>query len=148
MALQQRHFESADAVQAEFDFAKNGEGRLQFQKEESIRIARKQQRIYSNQFHDSEWSVYNLTQLPGCCGVVVSHGSWLDPNKRGIGLGEYFHKERLNLAEYLGYSCMVATTTDQNKAEQHILEKNGWKKVHTFENYRTGNVVQIWIKDI
>ena len=100
------------------------------------------------QTYSSMWQEHSLSQLPGCCGVVVSHNSYIARDLRGYGLGDYFHKERLKSAKAQGYSCIMATTVSTNLAEIHILEKNGWKKVHEFVNKRTNNTVQVWIKDI
>src|SRR4051812_16307854 len=76
------------------------------------------------------WSQYFLSPFPGCCGLVVSHGSWLMTDKRGLGLGQYFHQERLSLMKVLGYSCGIATVVKGNTAETAILNKNGWTPVH------------------
>lgn len=96
----------------------------------------------------SQWLKYTLAPMPGCCGIVVSTGAWIHPFFQGKGLGDYFHKERVNLMKDLGYSCGMCTVTSENKTQIHILEKNNWKQVHSFENKRTGNIVQIWVKDL
>lgn len=103
---------------------------------------------YSSGIHSSPWTQYFLSGFPGCCGILVSHGSWLAEKFRGFGLGDYFHKERLRLAKEMGYSCITCTTISSNKTEIAILTKNNWKKVHEFVNSRTGNTVHIWVKDI
>lgn len=112
------------------------------------------QRWTTSQFYNSLqtynwiWTSYTLTTLPGCCGVVVSTNAFVNVNAQGKGLGDYFHKERLELMEELGYSCGLCTVTSENWKEIQILKKNDWKKVHDFLNKRTGNTVEIWVKDI
>ncbi len=117
-----------------------------------ISIGRKVQRKHPSLDHsydyDSIWAQYSLAGFPGCCGILVSTGAYVIHELQGLGLGNYFHKERLKLAKDMGYSCIMCTTIFQNKAEIAILEKNNWKKVHEFENSRTKNIVQIWVKDI
>lgn len=94
------------------------------------------------------WAQYTLSQMPGCCGLVVSNHAFISSQYRGYGFGEYFHKERLKLMYDLGYSCGMATSTENNAQENRILEKNGWKKVHQFKNRRTNNTVFVWVKDL
>jgi len=47
-----------------------------------------------------------------------------------------------------GYSATICTVTSTNTKQINILLKNGWKGVHSFKNRRTGNTVEIWVKDI
>lgn len=94
------------------------------------------------------WMSYQLTPMPGCHAVLISHDSWLDKDKQGFGLGDYFHKERLKLAQDANISCMTCTVEEQNKVEKHILTKNGWTKVHTFHNKHTDHEVGLWVKNL
>ena len=103
---------------------------------------------YDNQVRPLYWTQYCLSSFPGCCGILVSHASNIIKEYRGFGLGDYFHKERLQLAKDMGYSCVTCTTISSNEAEIKILQNNGWKKVHEFKNSRTGNTVHMWVKDI
>jgi len=141
-------YRSPEEFKIQYNWARTDTGVLYGVKEPSVRVARQVPVVSNQQLNDMIWSSYNLDQLPGCCGVVVSNGAYLNHNQRGYGLGEYFHKERIDLATYMGYSCMMATTILNNEAENHILRNNGWKTVHSFVNKRTGNTVLIWIKDI
>lgn len=141
-------YSSAEAFKEEFKDWVSEDGDLRSVKEPMVHVQRQTTRIYGQKMHEQPWMGYNLTQLPGCCGVVVSNGAWIEGNVRGNGLGDYFHRERISLSEFMGYTVMMCTTVSSNEAENHILEKNDWKKVHTFQNKRTGNTVFIWIKDI
>lgn len=94
------------------------------------------------------WASYKLTQLPGYCGIAVSYNSFVTKEVREYGLGEHFHKERIQLCKDSGYSCMIATSIDDNIIQANLFEKNKWEKVHSFTNKRTKNIVSIWIKDI
>jgi hypothetical protein len=115
----------------------------------TIQISRRTERT-QEKWTDSSypWVHYCLSPLPGCCGVVVSHNAYLASDYRGYGLGDYFHKERLSLMKDLGYSCGLCTVTSDNEVQKNLLLKNGWKLIHVFKNKRTGNLVEIWSKDI
>ena len=98
--------------------------------------------------HGEVFASYKLKELPGCCGVVVSYNAFVDPIADGKGLGEHFHKERIQLAKEMNYSCMVCTVTAQNLIQINLLKKNDWVKVHEFKNKRTGNIVEMWVKNV
>lgn len=94
------------------------------------------------------WARYSLSPFPGCCGIVVSHNAYVWNEVNGFGLGQWFLKQRQTLMKVLGYSCAIATVTSDNSAEKHILTKNGWTFAHSFVNSRTGNTVEIWVKNL
>lgn len=95
-----------------------------------------------------DWAAYKLAEMPGCCGLAISYNAEIHPDVQGFGLGEHFHKERLELISRFGYSCAICTVTEQNTKQIELLLKNNWRRVHSFINRRTRNVVQIWVKDI
>lgn len=94
------------------------------------------------------WAKYTLFPMPGCCGIVVYSGARIHGLQRRNGLGQHFFSEAFQLMEETGYSCSVCTVISSMTAQIHILEKNGWSKVHSFINRRTENEVQIWVKNI
>ena len=149
-----KSYSSATALRADFATHWGSYEAMPGVKEPSIEIRHTTDKVYrdytgrSGPEYTNTWASYKLDQLPGCCGVVVSNGAFIDKDQRGVGLGTFFHNERIELSKYLGYSCMMATTTNNNLTEQHILKSSGWNNVHSFTNRRTGNRVQIWIKDI
>lgn len=128
-----------------------GEGNLEKGLSNTLTITRKTEVVSQwatrNHPYTVTWSQYSLSPLPGCCGVVVSHGSMINISQRNKGLGDYFHKERLSLVEELGYSCAICTVISGNKAEERILEKNGWKKIHSFVNSRTSNLIDMYARN-
>ena len=139
-----KSFKSSDAFRVSIDYQGSEKGLF-----ETIRIGRETEILSANAEHiyPLTWVQYALSPLPGCCGVVVSHDSYLHTNYRGVGLGDFFHKERLQLMKDLGYSCSLATVQANNEAEKKILWNNGWKKVHEFTNSRTSNLIEIWVRD-
>lgn len=90
----------------------------------------------------------NLVMMPGCCGLVVSTGAYVDPDFRNKGIGKIMHKIRKDLAAEAGFSCMICTDVIQNGAQQRILKKNKWKLVHLFHNRNSGNDVAIHITNV
>lgn len=141
-----REFSSGEAFRASDTFKYSG-GKGLF---ETVEVRRRTDMTYGMgnvHTYSPVWSQYALSPLPGCCGVVVSHDSSLKEEFRGKGLGDFFHKERLDLIQDLGYSCALATVQVDNDAEKHILEKNGWLRLHIFKNSRTGNWIEIWCRN-
>lgn len=94
------------------------------------------------------WASYKLEKMPGCCGLVVSYNSFIRNEFQNYKLGDFFHKERITICKDAGYSCMIATSVENNTIQSNLFEKNDWIKVHSFTNKRTKNVVDIWIKDL
>lgn len=97
---------------------------------------------------DLGWASYNLTPFPSCTSLVVSHNSHITPDKRGKGLGNFFHDERVAICKAADRSCMICTVDKSNTIERHILETHSWKKVHEFLNKDTNNTVEIWVKNL
>ena len=90
---------------------------------------------------------FYLEPLPGCCGVVVSTGSWIIPEYRGS-FGKLFHTLKETVARKLGYSLMLATTELRNLPEVIGASNAKWKHIHTFRNQRTSHDLSLMIKDL
>lgn len=75
---------------------------------------------------------YSLTPLPGNNDILVSHGAWVNTHLRGKGLGQQLHQERIEYAKNHGQTYMLATVDADNKAQVHIMQKNGWKELDSF----------------
>lgn len=89
-----------------------------------------------------------FSPMPGCCGVVVSHGSFLNNTERGSNLGEFFHDLKAEVARRLGYTCMLATTRTDNFPEVIGASKKGWKMHEAFTNPRTRNQLVVMEKHL
>jgi len=90
----------------------------------------------------------HLMMMPGCCGLVVSTGSYVNPDYRNKGVGTIMHKIRKDIAGEAGFSCMICTDVMNNKPQQKILKNAKWKFVHKFLNRNTGNTVGIHITNV
>ncbi len=86
---------------------------------------------------------FTLICMPGCCGVVISTNCWVQMGYQRRGLGTLLNQMRIQMAWELGYSVMMCTDSASNAPQQRILVKNGWNRVRSFENQRTGNYVHV-----
>lgn len=100
----------------------------------------------SKEERKEELGWFFLSPLPGCCGVVVSHGSFLLPQYRASDIGDAFHRMKTKVAQELGYSAMISTTQLKNIPQIVGGAKHGWKYCETFRNKRTNNEIGIGIK--
>lgn len=91
---------------------------------------------------------YELTPMPGCSAVGVSHGLFIDPEWRRKGIGSDAMLERFTKAKELGFQCLICTTKVESVAQYKILTKTGWKLVRQFTNPKTGNEVRFWLKHL
>jgi hypothetical protein len=92
---------------------------------------------------------FTLSPLPGCCGVVVSTGSYLKEGYRGNhNFGIWFHEIKQMMAQKLGYKIMLMTTQLRNIPEVVGACRAKWKIFHCFRNKRTDNDIGIAFKEI
>lgn len=94
-----------------------------------------------------EIGYFTFAPMPGCCGVVVSTGSYLKEEFRHR-QGRDFHSLKAKTAQALGYSCMVATVQCTNFPEVIGAAKNGWKLHVSFRNKRTTNDIAVMTKNV
>lgn len=90
-------------------------------------------------------SSFTLQQLPGCCGVCVSHDNRISLKYRGKGLNNILNQFRIDIARDLGYTILMCTDVHDNIAQKKTLVKNGWQDIFRFRNKRTNNLVDISI---
>ncbi len=105
------------------------------------------EKIGNIQFHKHICRFY-LSQLSGCCGVLVSHHMEISRSYQGRKLGTLLQLVKERIAKEAGYTVLLATVRKDNPAENHILEKTGWNKILTFTNKRTSNEIFMWSKTL
>ncbi len=88
-----------------------------------------------------------IDSLPGCSQVAVFH-SVFNPGEKAKGVGRIAHDARLHEAHQLGYDAAMCTVNMENIPQLRILEKAGWKNVHSFKSIKTGHTVGIFVKEI
>lgn len=93
-------------------------------------------------------ATFNLTEFPGCCGILVSHNMRIKMKWRGQDFWKISHEIKVNLAKLLYYTTLMATTLTNNLIENHKLMSNGWTFIDRsiFINKRTNNEIITWIK--
>ena len=93
-------------------------------------------------------SQFKLIQIPGCCGICISTGTYINPEFRGKGVNIILNNFRIDIATYLGYGLLMCTDLKSNIPQMKTLDKNGWKHIHEFKNPRTGNILNVTIKEL
>lgn len=91
---------------------------------------------------------FYLSPMPGCCGIVVVHGMYLNQKTRSRGLSDPVRKLKTDLCKALGYSQMIATTRMDVIPAVGNFFKSKYNIVKTFTNRRTNNLLAIGLKDI
>ena len=93
-------------------------------------------------------SKFELAQMLGCCGICISTGTYVHPDFRGKGVNSILNNFRIDIAKDLGYGLLMCTDLKSNTPQMKTLDKNGWKHIHEFENPRTGNILNVTIKEL
>ena len=94
-------------------------------------------------------SVFNLTQFPGNCAIMITHETYQSYDYRKKGLSVPIHKMKEKIARHFGYSILLATTITTN-LNDNVLEKAGFKKVEPlcFLSSRTFKRITTWMKEL
>lgn len=103
---------------------------------------------WNNQVYEDVIMGFNMVQIPGCCGLDVSYHTNVRSEYNKKGIAQDLMQLKIEIAKHYNYSCLICTTMMSNVAQVHVLEKTGWKRLHTFRNKKTTNVVGIYTLDI
>jgi GNAT superfamily N-acetyltransferase len=93
-------------------------------------------------------SEFKLIQMSGCCGICISTGTYVSPDFRGKGVNILLNNFRIDIAKHLGYGLLMCTDLKSNTPQMKTLNKNGWKHIHEFKNPRTGNILNVTVKEL
>lgn len=93
-----------------------------------------------------ELGSFHFSPMPGCCGVVVSHNTFLNKDYHHSNVSNPFRKIKHELAKALGYTLMIATTQMENLPGVGNMIKAGYMMPKTFTNKRTGNLIGLGYK--
>lgn len=101
--------------------------------------------VYPDQVKDGKDVVaeFTLTKFPGCCGILISTGTYVCYSFRNKGVGKLLNKLKQDISRGWGYSVLLCTDIDDNPAQRKVLKDNGWEDIYQFVNNRTGNNVNI-----
>lgn len=94
----------------------------------------------------SEIGEFQLDQLQGCCGVLVSYHGMVSYLHRRRGLGTIMNAMRQQIAWKFGYTVLLGSDIEQNVPQSKIFAKNGWIQITEFRNRRTNNIVGLFLK--
>lgn len=89
-----------------------------------------------------------LTSLPGCAQVVVSHNAFILPALRGKGSGDRAHLLRLQLMRDMAYDYALCTVRMGNDAQETILKRHDWEELAKFKSSYTDNWVTLYGKNL
>lgn len=98
---------------------------------------------FSNKYGSCE-----ISDLPGCDQIGVSHSAFILPEYRHKGWGSVNHLARLYRMSDMHYDAALCTTKSDNIPQIRILAKNGWKRLYTFHSRKTGSSVILWLRDL
>jgi|WetSurSiteA1Bulk_404760.scaffolds.fasta_scaffold12027_3 hypothetical protein len=93
---------------------------------------------------------FSMSHMPGCCGIIVSHGTVIAQKYIGKKLGTELHKIKLEIAKMLNFSSMLCTdvASGSHAVQRKILDKNEWQEVAKFNNLNSGNNVSVFFKNL
>jgi hypothetical protein len=93
---------------------------------------------------------FSLSHMPGCCGIIVSHGTAVSRSYIGKKLGTELHKIKLEIAQSLNFSSMLCTdiASGSHAVQKKILDNNGWSEIAKFNNLNSGNDVSVFFKNL
>lgn len=90
-----------------------------------------------------------ITTLPGCTQIGVSHNVFVDPSRRGQGWGTEANLQRTAfMRDNMGYDYALCTVESTNEAQQKIMSVNGWKQLSYFVSRKTGHTVILYGKEL
>lgn len=88
-----------------------------------------------------------ITSLPGCSQVGVSHSLYVPIEKRNQGLATSAAPNRFKFfVEDLGYDYLLCTIDNNNTTQKKILLANGWYQHVIFKSSKTGHNVALFGK--
>src|SRR5206468_2279986 len=91
---------------------------------------------------------FQMQQLPGCCGVIVSFHQFICEALRNKGLGKRLQALKEAIARKLKFGLMLCTVTADNEAQVKVLTATGWKEIDNFINPHTQHKVLLFSKHI
>ena len=94
---------------------------------------------------------FQLSFMPGCKGVLISHASWVHEQCRRRGIGRALLNVKEAIAKDMQISMMMATVRDDNDAQKYLFAtaKNGfWRVIDQFINKRTASNIVIYHREL
>lgn len=92
-------------------------------------------------------SVY-VSEMPGCCGILIHHGMEVLSRYRGRGIGTILHRFLCDMAIAHNYTVLMCTDISTNAPQDRLLRKCGWNVVLGFTNIKSGNQVKVYANNL
>lgn len=87
---------------------------------------------------------FGIIPFPDCCGIcIATKGGISNTLYLNKGIGEIINRLRIQISKRMGYGLMFCTTTKENKFQQKLLEKLGWKEIAACFNKKTDNNITV-----
>ncbi len=117
--------------------------------QQAIKVTSKEQTPLGSVVYQEEpkWS-FKMSDLPGCCGILVSFNTAIAATARGKGLGHALQVLKEHIARRLYYGLMLATIVASNEPEKRVLQDSGWGQIDEFINPKTGHKVLLFSKHL
>jgi len=91
---------------------------------------------------------FEMTPMPGCPRVGISHGLEIFPEFRGKGLSKRTQEVRDAFAKQSGFVVLISTTRCGNTPQEHRQEGNAAKVVASFYNNSTKHDVKLYVRHL
>jgi hypothetical protein len=89
---------------------------------------------------------FNLSFMYGCKAILISHGTIIQPSYRNRKLSYVLQTIKNRIAKDLVVAALIATVRVDNTPEQKVISKSDWKKLIKIKNVRSGNEIDLIIK--
>lgn len=78
---------------------------------------------------------FRLNEFPRAGTVAISGETWVNYDLRNKGIGKALQRVKEKIAKLNNIYLLVATVSEHNKPERHLLKKFGWKKLLLYPSY-------------
>jgi GNAT superfamily N-acetyltransferase len=112
--------------------------------------------LYFSQLDDYEWTVhtredrvaeFRLRQFPNCSALALFYSSEVYEKYRHRGIATVLTLMRMAACKNSGYTGAICTVRRDNKFEQRILRRLGWKR-HGKIVSRHGGFLSTWMVNL
>ncbi len=89
---------------------------------------------------------FDMEQMPGCCAIGIT--SYLVYTDEGANYLDFYNKLREDIARHAKWGILMATLVDGQKSQINSLVRLAWETIRKTTNPKTGNVVNVMVKQL
>ena len=89
---------------------------------------------------------FELEQMPGCCAIGIT--SYLVYTDEGARYLDFYNELREAIASRAKWGLLMATLVDDQNTQINQLRTRGWRLDDRVKNPKTGNVVNVLVKQL